>query len=429
MIEKTDKPDTLFSAETTERLADIYGCSVNETPALAERLHSLAMGFRREFPDNSAKVRFYSAPGRTEIGGNHTDHQLGCVIAGSVNADTAAAAASNGTRIVHLYSEGFGMSEVDLSDLSVHEEEKERTAALIRGMAAEIAERGFQTAGFDAYVTSSVPGGGGMSSSAAFEILIGVILNHLFCGDAIDAKELAVMAQRTENQYFGKPSGLMDQMASSVGGLVAIDFAHQDHPQIRKIDPAPLTNDYALVLIDTKSSHSDLTDAYAAIPAEMRQVASLFRQPVLRGITEEQLLARAGEIREQCGDRAFLRAVHFVKENARAAREADALERGDVSSFLKLVRESGFSSYMYLQNTAVSGSILHQNVNTALAVCDLVLGERGAFRVHGGGFAGTVQAFVPKACLSEFVWKTEQAIGEGTCLILQIRPVGGTLIV
>ena len=411
------------------RIEEVYGCTAPQTDVYAERLARVAEGFDKTFPENaSAEVGLYSAPGRTEIGGNHTDHQWGCVLAASVNLDAVAAAAPNGKDVICFYSEGYGMIEVSLADTDPVEAEKESTASLIRGMAAQAKERGFAVSGFDAYCTSSVLGGSGLSSSAAFETLTGVILNDFFCSNTFDAVEIAKMGQKAENIWFGKPSGLMDQSASSVGGVVAIDFADVEKPVVEKIDLNLAKEGYALCIIDSRSSHADLTDAYASIPAEMNSVAALFGQEHLRGLTTKDLLAKTAQIREKCGDRAFMRAMHFVMDNERAQQEAAALRAGKFDQFLQIVNESGHSSYEYLQNTAVEGSVKNQAVNVALALCDVLLAGRGAHRVHGGGFAGTVQAFVPLDMLETFREGIDQAIGEGSCHVLSIRPVGGAVL-
>ena len=320
------------------------------------------------------------------------------------------------------------MIEADLSVLDPVESEKESTLALIRGMAALAIRRGYDVKGIDVYCTSNVLGGSGLSSSAAFETLMGVILNDMFCGNVFDAVEIAKMGQITENQYFGKPSGLMDQSASSVGGVVAIDFGDPENPQVEKINLDLAGEGYALCIIDSKSSHADLTDAYASIPREMKAVAATFGKTHLRGISKEDLIARTGAIRKVCGDRAFLLAIHFVLDNERAHQEAAALKAGDFDKFLEIVKASGRSSYMYLQNISVEGAVDNQAVGVALSLCDVLLEGRGAFRVHGGGFAGTVQAFVPLDMLDSFKATIESAIAPGCCHVLSIRPVGGAVV-
>lgn len=419
----------LKSGALNGRMVEIYGCHADKAQDFADRFVKVIDGFVVTFPENTdAQIGLYSAPGRTEIGGNHTDHQYGCVLAASVNLDAIAAAAPNGTNKIRFYSEGYGMIEADLSVLEPVESEKESTLALIRGMAALAIKKGYPVKGFDVYCTSNVLGGSGLSSSAAFETLLGVILNDMYCGGAFDAVEIAKMGQITENQYFGKPSGLMDQSASSVGGVVAIDFGDPENPVVEKISLDLAGEGYALCIIDSKSSHADLTDAYASIPKEMGSVAAYFGKTHLRGISKEQLVENMAQIRKTCGDRAYLRALHFVLDNERAQLEAEALRAGDFDRFLHLIRESGRSSYMYLQNTAVEGAVENQAVNIALSLCDVLLDGRGAFRVHGGGFAGTVQAFVPLDMLESFRDAVDAAIAEGCCHVLSIRPVGGAVV-
>ena len=419
----------LQSGALNGRMAEIYGCAPEKTQDYADRFAKVIKGFQVTFPTNAqAEIGLYSAPGRTEIGGNHTDHQYGCVVAASVNLDAIAAAALNGSNRIRFYSEGYGMIEADLSVLDPVESEKESTLALIRGMAALAIRKGYDVKGIDVYCTSNVLGGSGLSSSAAFETLMGVILNDMFCGNVFDDVEIAKMGQITENQYFGKPSGLMDQSASSVGGVVAIDFGDPENPQVDKIDLDLEGEGYALCIIDSKSSHADLTDAYAGIPREMKSVAATFGKSHLRGITKEQLIERTAAIRKVCGDRAFLRAIHFVLDNERAQKEAEVLKAGDFSAFLDLVKASGASSYMYLQNISVEGAVDNQAVGVALSLCDVLLDGRGAFRVHGGGFAGTVQAFVPLDMLDSFKETIEAAIAPGCCHVLSIRPVGGAVV-
>ena len=419
----------LQSGALNDRMVEIYGCEPDKAQGYADRFAKVIKGFQITFPQNAqADIGLYSAPGRTEIGGNHTDHQYGCVLAASVNLDAIAAAAVNGTDKIRFYSEGYGMIEADLSVLEPVEAEKESTLALIRGMAALAIQKGYKVKGIDVYCTSNVLGGSGLSSSAAFETLMGVILNDMFCGNVFDAVEIAKMGQITENQYFGKPSGLMDQSASSVGGVVAIDFGDPENPQVEKINLDLAGEGYALCIIDSKSSHADLTDAYAGIPREMKAVAATFGKTHLRGVTKEDLIARTGAIREVCGDRAFLRAMHFVLDNERAQQEAAALKAGDFDKFLSIVKASGQSSYMYLQNISVEGAVDNQAVGVALSLCDVLLDGRGAFRVHGGGFAGTVQAFVPLDMLDSFRETVDSAIAPGCCHVLSIRPVGGAVV-
>lgn len=368
---------------------------------------------------------YFSAPGRTEISGNHTDHQHGCVLAAAVNLVTVAEVTLNHSGLIRVQSEGYPVVEVELKDLSVHEEEKNTTAALIRGVAAAFSQRGAQLEGFDARVHSSVLPGSGLSSSAAFEVLIGTICNELFFDRKLSPVEIAQVGQYAENVYFGKPCGLMDQTASSVGGMVFIDFENPDSPVVERIDFDFAAAGHALCIIDSGADHADLTDEYAAIPGELKKVSAFFGKEVLRDIPEADFFAALPELRHQVQDRAILRAIHFYQENSRVQRQAQALRDGDFDAFLRLVSESGRSSWMYLQNITPAGATEHQDVAVALALCDTLLRGRGAFRVHGGGFAGTVQAFVPLDMLDSFKTGIERVLGEGKCHVLSIRSEGG----
>lgn len=372
------------------------------------------------------KIGLFSAPGRSEIGGNHTDHQGGNVVSASINLDVMGAAALNGSMMIRLESDGHGVYQVDLSDRDVQPQETNTTSALIRGVAAKMMEMGYPVAGFDAFVTSDVLPGSGLSSSASFEIWLGVAMNDLFCQGEITPEELAQIAQYAENVYFGKPSGLQDQMASSVGGIVFIDFSDPAKPAIRKL--ACDFTQYALCIIDSGADHADLTDEYAAIPYDMERIAGYFHKEKMCRIAKADFMDVLPTLRQQFGDRAVLRGFHFLQETQRAKEEADALISGDMEAFLHLVRESGQSSYMYLQNIFPAGETRHQDVGIALAVCDDLLEGQGAFRVHGGGFAGTVQAFVPNDKLTHFQEETEKHLGEGCCHVLAIRPIGGTVV-
>jgi len=370
----------------------------------------------------------FSAPGRTEIGGNHTDHQHGCVLAGAVNLETTADVVLNGSHLIRVESEGYAPVEIDLGDLSVHENEKNTTAALIRGVAAAFAQRGAVLQGFDAKVRSTVLPGSGLSSSAAFEVLIGTVCNELFFEKRLSAVEIAQIGQWAENVYFGKPCGLMDQTASSVGGMVYIDFCDPKNPLVEQLDFDFSQTGHALCIIDSGADHADLTEEYAAIPAELKQISAYFCKEVLRDIPEEQFFAHLPRLRKQVPDRAILRAIHFYQENRRVQAQAEALRQKDFDTFLQLVRESGRSSWMYLQNITPTGAINRQDVAVALALCDTLLGNRGAFRIHGGGFAGTVQAFVPTELLEIFQSRIEEVLGAGACHILSIRREGGILL-
>ena len=369
--------------------------------------------------------RYFSAPGRTEIGGNHTDHQRGRVLAGAVNLDTVAAVRPNGSGIIRVLSKGYPMSAVDLAQLEPVAAEINSTSALIRGVAARFVQLGCKVEGFDAYCESTVLPGSGLSSSAAFEVLIGTVINSLFFGGQATPPEIARISQYAENVFFGKPCGLMDQMASSVGNLVAIDFRDGEHPVIEPVDFDFASCGHALCIIDSGADHADLTDEYAAVPGEMRAVAEYLGREVLTQIDEGEFYAKLPELRKKCGDRAVMRCIHFYRENARVPRQVEALRKGDFDRFLELVKQSGHSSYMYLQNVIPAGSKAHQDVAVALALAEHYLQGRGAYRVHGGGFAGTVQAFVPLDMLDSFVAGMDGALGKGACHVLSIRSWGG----
>jgi len=407
-----------------EDIRVLYSDEVGENTVRYGDLLSL---FEKTFGDEG-ELTLFSAPGRTEIGGNHTDHQHGCVLAASVSMDTIAAVHATGNRRIRVKSQGYPMCEISLDDLSVHEDEKNSTAALIRGVAARFAQLGCRVGGFDAAVTSSVLPGSGISSSAAFEVLIGNIINNLFFDSHESAVSIAQISQYAENVYFGKPSGLMDQTASSVGNILTIDFKDPSNPHVRQLKVDFKSFNLALCIIDSGADHADLTDEYAAIPNEMKKICRRLGREYLRDIPEEEFIARLPEIRSEVGDRALLRAFHFYGDNKRVAFQVEALEKGDMDTFLRLVRESGYSSWMYLQNIVPAGRIEHQEMGVALAMCDTLLNGRGAYRVHGGGFAGTVQAFVPEDMLEEFRNGIEHALGRGSCHVLSIRPVGGTRI-
>ena len=370
----------------------------------------------------------FSAPGRTEICGNHTDHQRGAVLAAAVNLETVAEVTLNGTNTVRIFSEGYAPVEINLTDTALREEEKNTTAALVRGMAAAFIQLGVQVQGFDASVRSTVLPGSGLSSSAAFEVLLGTIFNSLFYGSKLSAVEIAQLSQKVENTYFGKPCGLMDQTASSVGNLVFMDFEDPKNPFVEKIDFDFAATGYALCIIDSGADHADLTDEYAAIPSELKQVCTFFGKEVLREIPEEAFFSALPSLRKTVSDRAILRAIHFYQEMGRVFRLKEALKAKDFDTFLHIIKESGRSSWMYLQNITPTGAVDHQEVAVALAMCDTLLAGRGAYRVHGGGFAGTVQAFVPEDMLEDFRAKIEAVLGKGACHILKIRPQGGIRI-
>jgi len=396
---------------------------------LRERTDHLAASFNAAF--GGVPAAYFSAPGRTELGGNHTDHQHGHVLAAAVDLDILAAVRPNGGDQVRIASDGYVPFSVDLADLSPRGAEKNTSAALVRGVAAGFRDRGFDLsgAGFDAYLGSEIPAGSGLSSSAAFELLIGTIFNSLFCADRLDPLTLAQIGQAAENVYFGKPCGLMDQMACSVGNMVHIDFKFPENPEVERIEFDFSKTGYSLCITNTRGSHSMLTDEYAAVPGEMKKIASLLGHDVLRPVTMDDILSNITTLREEAGDRAVLRAMHFVEETKRAGEEARALNSGDLWEFLKLVRESGNSSFKYLQNIYTNSDVNTQNVSIALAVSESVLTREEVARVHGGGFAGTIQAFVKNDNAEHYREVMDSVFGEGACDILKIRKYGGIKII
>ena len=403
----------------------IYACKEADREHYIKRFENVIDGFCETFGVDE-DLRLFSAPGRTEIGGNHTDHQHGAVLAGGLNLDIISAARENGTNEIRIKSEGYPMSIVSLTELEPNEKEYGKSEALIRGVVAKFAKMGYEIKGFDAYAMSSVLKGSGMSSSAAYEVLLGNIVNEMFANGEVNAVDIAKIGQFAENVYFGKPCGLLDQMASSVSGMVAIDFADKEKPLVEKIDFDFAKTNHALCIIDTGADHADLTDEYAAVPNEMKKVANFFGKDFLNDVTKDEFMSKIKDIREAINDdRAVLRAFHYFNETERAKQEAKALKDGDFDKFLKIVKKSGLSSYTYLQNVFAVCAPSNQAVSLSLALCDDILGERGAYRVHGGGFAGTIQAFVPFDILDEFKTKVEAVLGEGMCHILSIRPVGG----
>ena len=411
----------------TDRLASLYCCAPSKAPAQAARYEAVLNGLETTFGAH-AEAGLYSAPGRTEIGGNHTDHQHGRVLAGSVNIDMIAAAGPNSLNQLRVQSEGYDLCVIDLADLAARKEEENTTMALLRGECEAFRQRGAKLSGLDVYISSNVPKGSGVSSSAAFEVLIGVILNDLFMTEKVSPIAIAQIGQWAENVYFGKPCGLMDQMASSVGNIITIDFADPAKPIVEPVPVDFSKAGLALCILDSGADHADLTDEYAAIPKECCAVAAVCGGTVLRDVPFETFLSKLPECRKQCGDRAVLRAFHIYADNSRVAKQVSALREGDFSTFLSLVTESGLSSWEYLQNVIPAGYKEHQEVALTIAAAKHYLSGKGAVRVHGGGFAGTVQAFVPVAMLTEFKTNMEAILGAGRCHVLSIRPEGGAVL-
>ena len=404
---------------------ELYQGSVEAQKA---RYETITAGYE-ECYGKAQELSYFSAPGRTEVGGNHTDHNHGCVLAAAVNLDIVAAAAKNDDNVVRLKSLEYpGMDVIDLNDLAPQEKEMEKAASLIRGVCARCRELGYTVGGFNAYTATQVLKGSGLSSSAAFEVVIVTAISHLFNNGAIDAVTAAQIAQYAENVYFGKPSGLMDQTASSVGGFTAIDFHDPKKPVLEKVDFDLAKYNHALCIVDTGGNHADLTGDYAAIPVEMKSVARLLGAEVLRDADEGDFWNRLGELRQKVGDRAVLRAMHFFSDNRTAQEEAALLKAGDFDGFKEKIIASGRSSATRLQNVFACSNPSEQGLSLALAVSEKLLAGKGAWRVHGGGFAGTIQAFVPVEMLEEYRSAMEAVFGEGTCHVLSIRSAGGVQV-
>jgi galactokinase len=421
--------ENLTSGVYDTQLAHLYCRPLDQVAPFRARMSHVAEGYAQTFhKDENAPIAIYSAPGRTEIGGNHTDHQRGKVLTGSVDLDALACAAPNGTSVVNIFSEGYGMISVDCEELDPVKSEENTTASLIRGIMAKVAELGYPVSGFDAYVISDVPGGSGLSSSACFEVLIGVAVNGLFCHNALSMAEVAKIGQYAENVYFGKPSGLLDQMGCALGGIVTIDFQDKNNPVYHEVNFDFASAGYALCIVDTGADHADLTDDYAAVPAEMKAVAAEMGHEVLCEVDEEEFYAAVPRLRKKLGDRAVLRAIHYFSDCHRVEKQVAALEAGDFHTFLRMVSSSGHSSYMYLQNISTHRDPADQPVAVALAMAGHYLHNEGARRVHGGGFAGTIQAFVPLDMVPEFRAGMDALLGEGACRVTYIRPVGGCVL-
>lgn len=403
-------------------LQALYGNNHEAVATQAQRYTQLAELFTKTF--GSAEFEVFSSPGRTEIGGNHTDHNYGRVLAGAVNLDNIAIASPNGTMTVRILSAGYPQFEVDLNNLKPDSKEFFTSESLVRGISARLKELGFQIGGFDAVIDGNVPKGSGLSSSASFEVLIGAIISHLFNEGKLDPIQNAIIGQYAENVFFGKPCGLMDQTACSVGGLVTIDFKDPAKPIVEKVDFDFTKTGYALVITDTGGNHADLNDEYASLPTEMKAVASQLGAKVQREITLEKLVDAIPSMRGKVSDRAILRAFHFQRDNARVVDQVNTLKNNDFKSFLKMITESGHSSYMYNQNIYPINNVEEQGISLALALSDIVLDGEGAFRVHGGGFAGTIQAFVPENLIDKYVSTLEHVFGKDKCHKLFIRPQG-----
>lgn len=405
-----------------EKLKEIY---LDESVLEYQKKRYIQALNRYEVLFGGGEVSIYSAPGRSEVGGNHTDHQRGMVLAASINLDAVAVAGKNQENCVKVVSDGYEMSVVPLDDLEKKKEEAGTSAGLIRGVLAGLRSRGYLLGGCSLYVTSDVLIGAGLSSSAAFETILGTVISGLFNDMKVGAVEIAQIGQFAENVYFEKPCGLMDQTACSVGGMIHIDFQEPKQPVVRKLNVDLEQYAYSLCIVDTKGSHEDLTDDYAQIPLEMKAAAAYFGKEVLRNVEEKDLYLHMADMRKELGDRPVLRAIHFFEENKRVEKQAKALEDGRFKSFLELVKESGHSSFQYLQNVYTNHDVQNQSMSVGLAVSESVLEDHGVCRVHGGGFAGTIQAFVENDFVGAYKETMERLFGDGACHVLKVRKYGG----
>jgi galactokinase len=425
------------AAKAAEIFENLYG--VDQIDAARQRYFSLAEGLMKGFPESVSHddVRVFTAAGRTELGGNHTDHNYGKVLAASIQMDAVAIVVPRNDKKVVFKSTGYPDVNVDLNDLSIHEHEKGTTEALVRGIAAELEARGTIVGGFSANAASTVLGGSGLSSSAAVEVLIGKIFDCLYGGGKRSPLEIAQIGQKAENVYFGKPSGLMDQTASASGGAVAIDFGDPKNPKVKQINFDLAAEGFSLCVVDTKGSHADLTPDYAAIPAEMKAVAAHFGKNFLRELNLETLFPAIKELRGKVGDRAILRAIHFFNENDRVDAMLASLEKLEsaksvqekksiLQEYFNTVNESGKSSWELLQNVYSPKRAEEQGIPLALAITQHFLQHEGACRVHGGGFAGTIQAYIPTDRLAEYKTLMENMFGADSVTVLRIRPIGAT---
>jgi len=396
----------------------LYG----ESEKAYERYLNVFDGFVKAF--GYGKGAFFSAPGRTELSGNHTDHQHGCVLAGAITMDMLAVVYPRGDMKIRLVSEGYPLTELEINELSPIAGEKNTTAAIIRGVAAGLTEQGYGAGGFDAYMVSDVPRGSGLSSSAAIEILIGIIQNVLYNSGGVDAVTLAKIGRYAENNYFGKPSGLMDQTSIALGGVSFIDFG-KDELEFERLDIDFRSMGWEICVVNAGGAHDNLTEEYSAITEDMRAVSSYFGKAVLADVCEYEFYKAIADIRAKVNDRAIIRAIHFFRENARVPKQLQALKNKDIESYRKLMLESGRSSYEYLQNIYPVNDEKERSVSLALCLSEIILGEEGAWRVHGGGFAGTIQALVPLDLLDSYISKMQAVFGEDSVYCLRIRSLGG----
>lgn len=416
----TDIKSKINSGAYDSSFTMLYG----DTAAARNRYLKALESFESLYGERDA-IRLFSAPGRTEVGGNHTDHQHGCVLAGGVNLDVIAVAAPNNDNKVRIKSEGYDMDVINLSELDIDPSENGRASALIRGVLSSFKKLGAPISGFDAYTTSNVLKGSGLSSSAAFEVLIGNIVNGMFYNNKADEITIAKIGQYAEREYFGKPCGLLDQMASSLGGFTYADFNNPENPITEKINLDIHSFGYALCVVDTGGNHANLTQDYADITIECKKISNALGVDFLRDADVNSFYNKIAELRRSCGDRAVLRAFHFFNEQERVESQKAALKSGDFEEFLRLVNESGESSYDYLQNLYSNSAVSEQGLPLAIALTKKFLNGKGACRVHGGGFAGTIQCYIPTEQLDNYKTMIEAVFGKNSCCVLNIRPVGG----
>ena len=415
--------DRFLNHDFDNNLKDIYGNDEEMIVYQVERYRNAIQKYNELF--GTDEIEIYSAPGRTEVCGNHTDHQNGMVLAASINLDAIAVVGKGSGNTIEVKSDGYPLLRFDFNNLDIIESEKGTTTALIKGVLNKIKENGYQIGSFHAYITSDVLSGSGLSSSAAFESLIGTIISGLFNNMSISPIEIAMIGQYAENVYFGKPCGLMDQMTCSVGDFVHIDFKTPGNPIVNKIEFDIADKGYSLCIVDTKGSHANLTDDYAAIPTEMKEIAGYFHKQYLSEITKQEFMENLPNLYGNVGDRSILRAFHFFGENERVAKAASMLSEDNFEAFLEIIKESGISSYQFLQNVYSNKYEQTQPVPITLAMSEYFLGNNGVCRVHGGGFAGTIQAFVKTDFVPEYKKQIEKILGEGTCHVLKIRKYGG----
>ncbi|MDO5563787.1 MAG: galactokinase family protein [Eubacteriales bacterium] len=423
--------ENINNGSLDNKLSLLYSKSSDDLLYYKNRINNLINNFKKYYNinDDNLNVYLFSSPGRTEICGNHTDHQRGKVLTASVNCDMISLVSLNNNKTINIYSEEFGLSTIEINNYNKKTEEEHTSLSLIRGILKKISSLGYKFSGFNAYISSDVLSGSGLSSSASFEMLVAVILNTLFCNNEISPKDLAIIGQYAENIYFNKPSGLMDQMGCMIGGIIKIDFHEKNNPIFEKIKFDFNKNNFVMCIINSGSNHANLTNHYSSIPLEMESIAKAFKKEVLSEVSEEDFYKNINSLRVACGDRAILRAIHYYDDNKKVDEEASSLEKRDFNTFLKLIKESGESSFMHLQNVSSYDDPREQSVAIALALTKKILNGKGSVRVHGGGFAGTIQAFMPLEISKKFKKGIEKYLGPNSCHIMNIRDMGAVEVI